>query len=164
MEQKERTCLEILEISKPCAAAVNFLSASTGLKKFFPWQLIPSSSLACSCTSTAWTWERTDRKTCVSVSHSISPFYLTNYCHNWRWKSSLMLKKVLCVTPVAVTLPPPRHSLLGLKPLGSRGVPVTRGVPYWLPPHLTQSDRFPSLAGAQISRSRVPVVSILHTI
>lgn len=99
MEQKERTCLEILEISKPCCAVVvNFLSASTGLKKFFPEQLIPSSPLAYSCTSTAWTWKRTDRKISVSVSQSILPLYLTNYCHNWRWKSSLMLKKVACLT------------------------------------------------------------------
>lgn len=71
-----------------------------------------------------------------------------------------MLKKVSCLTTLAVTLPPPGHSVLGLKPLGSGGVPVTQWVPH-LTPHTSPihtsfpcwlEPRFP-IAESQMSAS-----------
>lgn len=130
-----------------------FLSANTGLKNFFPKQLIPSSSLACSFTSTTWTQKRTDRKISMSVSQSTSPFYLTNYCHNWRWKLSLMLKKSFCLTTQACTVgaEAPWQQGCSSDPMGaSLDSPHTShsqtGFPHWLEP------RFPT-AESQFSAS-----------
>lgn len=86
--------------------------------------------------------------------------------HNWRWKSSLMLKQVSCLTTLAVTLPPPGTLCWDWNPLAVEGFQWPNGCPTWLPTHLTftQPGKLPSLVGAQTSHSRVPDISILPTV